>query len=78
VKWSVIDAGTIAQMTLKRFTKSCSDRLRDQGNSSLGCKNLELMHISLTPADALLNKNPLSTLCFSNVSFNDNYFKIAF
>jgi len=78
VKWSVIDAGKIAQMTLKRFTKSCSDRSRDQGNSSFGCKNLELMHISLTPADALLNEKTFSRLCFSNVSFNDNYFKIAF
>jgi hypothetical protein len=36
------------------------------------------MHISLTPADALLNSKLLSTLCFSNVSFNDNYFKIVF
>jgi len=78
VKWSVTGAGTIAQVTLKRFTKSCSDRLRDQGNSSFGCKNLELMHISLTPADALLNQKSLSTPCFSYVSFNDNYFKIVF
>jgi len=64
VKWSVIDAGTIAQMTLKRFTKSCSLSFRDQGNSSFRCKNLELMHISLTLADAMLNINLQPTALF--------------
>jgi len=64
VKWSAIDAGTIAQMTLKRFTKSCSLSFRDQGNSSFGCKNLELMHISLMLADAMLNVNPQPAALF--------------